>query len=169
MAIRRCPKNHFYDDKKYDVCPVCLLEQQAPGSTGDATVGYTVPVDPEQDVTIGYRMIVDDAVAKPTVGWVVCVKGSGCGRDWRLHEGRNDIGTTPDADVPLAETGRKEARMCSVVYDGKHGEFLLAPGNDSLVYLNGVLLSQPSPLENGDEISVGESLLCFQSFGGKYY
>ena len=169
MAIRQCPNHHFYDDEKYGVCPVCLLEQQTPGSAEDATMGYTVPVDPEQDVTIGYRMIAEDAVAKPTVGWVVCVKGNGCGRDWRLHEGRNEIGTTPDADVPLAETGAREACMCSVIYDGKHKEFLLAPGSEPLVYLNGVLLSRPSPLGDGDEISVGDSLLCFQSFCGKYY
>jgi len=169
MAIRQCPNHHFYDDAKYDVCPVCLLERQTPGSTGDATVGYTTPVDPAEDVTIGYRMIAEDAIAKPTVGWVVCVKGKGCGRDWRLHEGRNDIGTTPDADIPLAEMGSRESCICSVIYDGKHGEFLLAPGNGPLVYLNGVLLSRPSPLGNGDEISVGENLLCFQSFCGKYY
>lgn len=169
MAIRQCPKHHFYDDEKYQVCPVCLLEQQAPGDAGDATVGYTVPVDPEEDVTIGYRMMAEDILAKPTVGWVVCVKGTGCGRDWRLHEGRNEIGTTADADVSLAEMGLHETCICSVIYDGKHRGFLLAPGNEPLVYLNGVLLSRPLPLKDGDEISVGDSLLCFQSFCGKYY
>lgn len=169
MAIRQCSNHHFYDDNKYSVCPICSLGQQPPGSSGDATVGYTVPLDPEADVTIGYRMIAEDAVAKPTVGWVVCVKGSDCGRDWRLHEGKNNIGTTVDADISLAEGKLRETCMCSVVYDGKHKEFLLAPGNDSLVYLNGVLLSRPLPLGNGDEISVGDSLLCFQSFCGKYY
>ena len=169
MAIRQCQNHHFYDDEKYQVCPVCLLKAQRPESEEDKTVGYEVPLETSFDKTIGYQLHPEDAVAKPTVGWVVCVKGKALGRDWRLHEGRNDIGTTPDAEVPLAEMGFQEQCICSIIYDGRHKEFLLAPGSFPLVYLNGELLSRPLPLGDGDEIDVGENLLCFQSFCGKYW
>lgn len=165
MAIRQCENYHFFDDEKYEVCPICLMEQQQGGSAQDETVGYTIPLSADDDVTVGYCMVENDRMAKPTVGWLVCVKGSERGRDWRLHEGRNDVGTTADADVLLARAGT-ESRYCSVIYDGKHREFLVMPGKDALVYRNGVLLTDPVPLQDGDEIGIGgeEVLLCFQSF-----
>jgi len=169
VAIRQCLNHHFYDDEKYEVCPICLLKEQHPETMEDATIGYAVPTDLAADKTIGYQMVLEDVIAKPTVGWVVCTKGNERGRDWRLHEGRNDVGTTPDAEVSLAEAGLQEPCMCSIIYDGKHKEFMVAPGNFPLIYLNGKLLSSPLPLGDGDEISVGENLLCFQSFCGKYW
>ena len=93
MAIRQCTRHHFYDDEKYKVCPICLSLSSQNHENEDRTVAYTTPLDDAADKTIGYQALKDDAVAKPTVGWVVCVKGKNCGRDWRLHEGRNDIGT----------------------------------------------------------------------------
>ena len=168
MAIRQCVNHHFYDDEKYEVCPICLMEQRQPAAAEDKTLGYTVPLD-DDDKTIGYCLMEDDTMAKPTVGWLVCVKGGERGRDWRLHEGRNDIGTTADADVLLADRSAEKRRFCSVIYDGKHREFLVMPGTTVLVYHNGVLLTEPEPLQDGDEIGIGgeEVLLCFQSFCGK--
>ena len=93
MAIRQCTRHHFYDDEKYKVCPICLSLSSQNHENEDRTVAYTTPLDNVADKTIGYQALKDDVVAKPTVGWVVCVKGKNCGRDWRLHEGRNDIGT----------------------------------------------------------------------------
>ena len=47
-------------------------------------------------------------------------------------------------------------------------EFILVPGEVSLVYLNGQLLSEPQLLADGDQMCVGEEQLCFQSFCGEY-
>lgn len=166
MAIRQCPQHHFYDDEKYGVCPVCLL-----GARPDArerTVGCDAVLDPGSDPTIGCTMLEEDRLAKPTVGWVVCVRGRDRGRDWRLHEGRNDIGTAPDSEVLLESVGPGSGWACSIVYDGRHGRFLLVPGDGPLPDLNGRMVSGPSLLSDGDLIDVGEQRLCFQSFCGTY-
>ena len=133
MAIRQCTRHHFYDDEKYKVCPICLSLSSQNHENEDRTVAYTTPLDNVADKTIGYQALKDDVVAKPTVGWVVCVKGKN-----------------------------------SVIYDGKHKEFILVPGEVSLVYLNGQLLSEPQLLADGDQMCVGEEQLCFQSFCGEY-
>ena len=168
MAIRQCTRHHFSDDEKYKVCPICLSLSSQNHENEDRTVAYTTPLDNVADKTIGYQALKDDVVAKPTVGWVVCVKGKNCGRDWRLHEGRNDIGTAVNAEVPIQLTGQECGCACSVIYDGKHKEFILVPGEVSLVYLNGQLLSEPQLLADGDQMCVGEEQLCFQSFCGEY-
>ena len=48
-----------------------------------------------------------------------------------------------NAEVPIQLTGQECGCACSVIYDGKHKEFILVPGEVSLVYLNGQLLSEP--------------------------
>lgn len=72
------------------------------------------------------------------------------------------------AEVPIQLTGQECGCACSVIYDGKHKEFILVPGEVSLVYLNGQLLSEPQLLADGDQMCVGEEQLCFQSFCGEY-
>ena len=74
MAIKQCTRHHFYDDEKYKVCPICLSLSSQNHENEDRTVAYTTPLDDAADKTIGYQALKDDAVAKPTVGWVVCVK-----------------------------------------------------------------------------------------------
>lgn len=167
MAIRQCPRHHFYDDEKYGTCPVCLL-RDTDGGGDDKTIGYLSPTDFVADKTVAYHVLSADVISKPTVGWVVCMKGESPGRDWRLHEGRNDIGAASDAEVSLAEMRPCTARVGSIVYDGKHKTFLLVPGEVALLYLNGGLLSEPAVLKDGDIIGVEDNLLCFQSFCGNY-
>ncbi len=172
MALAHCSMGHYYDSSRYDVCPYCLTNAKKSDAGAAEKDDVTTDYRPENDadgVTIGYRIFEHDVLAKPTVGWLVCVKGDQCGRDWRLHEGRNDIAASMDAEVNLGDSMAKGERWGSVVYDGKHEQFLLIPGNTSLIYHNGLLLAQPVQLADGDEIGVEENILCFQKFCGKYH
>lgn len=165
MSIRQCLNHHFYDSDKYPVCPVCLMGSDP---EPDQTVGYDDILDPMEDKTVGYQFAERGDPSKPVVGWLVGIKGPAFGRDWRLHEGRNDIGTAADSEVLLELQKGRDLRFASVIYDAKHLCFLLLPGSDSLLYLNGKLLTQTMPLADGDVIGVEEHLLCFQKFQGKY-
>lgn len=168
MSIRQCPNHHFYDSNKYAVCPVCLMGQDTADASLDQTVGYAAVVDPLSDKTVSYQFAEREDFSKPVVGWLVGINGKILGRDWRLHEGRNDIGTDADSEVLLEIQTNTRQRFGSVIYDAKHQCFLLMPGNTSLLYLNGKLLTNTMPLVDGDKIGVEGHLLCFQKFQGKY-
>lgn len=172
MAIRLCPSGHYYDDAKFDTCPVCLLEKEKAELEEDKTIGYTTPID-ASDVTVGYQAVehtpVPRTMHKPVVGWLVSIKGLCRGMDFPLQEGWNDIGAMYDVDIDLLNEENEPyyRKLFSVVYDGKHQNFLAVPGKGTLIYLNGVLLARPEEIRDGDEISAEETVLCFQSFCGK--
>ncbi len=164
MSITQCPNGHFYDDKKYAVCPVCRLSMQGQLPQSDKTLGLTAQDLTGFDRTVGFNMLEEDALAWPVVGWLVCVQGAERGRDWRLHEGQNFAGNTLGADIQLSVLPRGSEKTFSVIYDGRHNVFLAAPGQGALVYCNGELLKGPVQLHDSDEISVEGMVLCFQSF-----
>lgn len=166
MAICRCKKGHFYDNAKFFQCPICLSEQKEDGLPGSWQEDQTLDFS-DGDDTVAIDLLQEDRKANPVVGWLVCVRGEERGRDWRLSSGRNNLGTIYPADVLLgSQCSVLDSRLCSVVYDDKHKEFLLVPGRGTLVFLNNCLLVEPTHLQDGDEISVGEYVLCFQSFRG---
>lgn len=168
MSIRQCPNHHFYDSDKYAVCPICLLGNSAADPDSDRTIGYADILDPLTDKTVCYSFLERSEPSKPVVGWLVSIKGPTIGQDWRLHEGRNDIGTAADSEVILGSSPNRKLWYASVIYDAKHQCFLLMPGSASLLYLNGELLSQTLPLEDGALIGIEDHLLCFQKFHGSY-
>ena len=166
MAIRQCSRGHFYDYDKHSECPICLAEQKASGLSAVWQEERTLAFD-EGEKTVAVDLMEEDRQARPVVGWLVCVRGGECGRDWRLSAGRNDLGTVDPADVLLeSAAGIQECRLCSVVYDNKHDEFLLVPGRGELVRRNNGLLVEPILLQDGDEIEIEGYLLCFQRFHG---
>ena len=58
---------------------------------------------------------------------------------------------------------------CSVVYEPKRGDFFLVPGMGTVTFKNGKRIDGAEPLEEGDVIGLGESLLAFVPFGWKEY
>ena len=167
MAIRRCEKGHFYDTEKYKFCPVCMAEQKQTFESNQwKSEDKTIDLE-ESDRTVGYLWDGGDEETQPVVGWLVCVRGAECGRDWKLSYGRNDIGTQPPADILLNTSEHlKECRVCSVICDEKHKKTILDPGKGPLVYYNNKLILEPVELKNGDEIGIEGYVLCFQGFCG---
>ena len=98
-------------------------------------------------------------------GWLVCVEGPEKGRDYRLHHGFNRLGRSLEMDLQVRDDPAI-SRDChfSVVYDGKTKTFSVVPGNASLTYCKGKLLSQPGLLQEGEEITAGGSRFVFVPF-----
>ena len=99
MAIIRCPNGHNYDGTLYGKCPICEMENKNDFSDGsDKTLKLNdVPdeatrklcnAEDEKTISAFTNRLETDHV----VGWLVCVKGPGRGRDYRLRTGRNFIG-----------------------------------------------------------------------------
>ncbi len=107
--------------------------------------------DREQTVAIlpGQRMRV--------TGWLVCLSGELRGRDFRIYEGNNWIGSGSRNDICLqGASGVEENNHCSIIYDRKHIRFYLMPGKGSDLSLNGRMAdSRPVNLSKGDRIMIG--------------
>ena len=110
----------------------------------------------------------------PVVGWIVAVKGSCIGLDFKLKSGRNKIGRSHEMDVKLLNDDSVSRNSVAVlIYDPKTGEFSIAPGeSDSLCYVDGkalysrVILTGYEKLEFGDK---GYNQYIFVPFCGSRF
>ncbi len=135
------------------------------GFSGDGahTIALERAGDDEDAKTIG---IYSGARGNDYVtGWLVCLKGPEKGRDYRLHHGFNRVGRGLGMDVAIMdEPAVSRDCHCSVVYDGVGNHFSLVPGNGTLTYLRGDLVSEPRQLSEGDEITIGGTCLVLVPF-----
>lgn len=165
MAVVQCSFGHFYDTKKYAVCPVCARRREHYSDMPEnKTIEASRVIDSTNDLTVAYADTRQDACIRPVVGWLVCTKGKEKGRDWRITAGRNFVGSSISSDVVVSVFAHHVKNAFSIIYDDRHQAFLAAPGTDAQVYLNGELLVEAERLEDDDEISAEGMVLCFRSF-----
>lgn len=113
------------------------------GSSGDE--GMTIGILPDEKNGLAY-----------VTGWLVGQNGPVKGRDFRLHEGMNWIGSDPMSDISIGlSCGIREPRYSAVVYDGRHNAFYLKPGSGTVTFLNDEALEEAKPISPGDRIRVG--------------
>lgn len=180
MAIINCVNNHFYDDEKYDACPFCnSVDDTEEGMTlakfdefnstdffenfGDdsATMAFFDEVA-EEDVTIGILHL--ETTSNPVAGWLVCTSGSVKGKSYELHLGRNYIGRDKKMDIVLTDDNSiSRSRHFSIVYDPKSNGFYSVP-DEGFVYINDNLIKEPTRLNDGDEIHVGNTVYVFVAY-----
>ena len=87
------------------------------------------------------------------------------GKDFRLHSGKNFLGRGASMDVMLIDDKTiARDKHCSVIYDPKGNRFYLSPEGDNIVKLNQEVICEPMNLKEGDEITVGETVLRFVPF-----
>ena len=72
MAIRLCAHNHYYDDEKYAVCPICLRAAQDGAPDATLTVG-------QGEETAAYGPLQEDPAARPVVGVAGLCRRGGAG------------------------------------------------------------------------------------------
>ena len=104
-------------------------------------------------------------------GWLVVVEGAETGAWHVLERGLSQIGSADGQTVRLsAEDGGIAAECHAELYydEARHG-FVLYTGKDTAVRLNGIPVSQPSMLRDGDVIALGGTALrlvalCSQNF-----
>lgn len=175
MAIVKCGKGHFFDDTKYKTCPHCselLPEGGEEAKTVSLRTGSisSVGLAKEQlkelvreEKTVSLSAVEQDV--DPVVGWLVCVEGTEKGRDYRIHAGRNFVGRSLKMDISIVDDAAiTRENHCSVVYDPQSGHFFAVPGMGTNTYCNGMRLSNPSALNDGDKIQIGDSHFCFVAY-----
>ena len=173
MAIIKCPNDHYYDNAKYNACPHCQVTGGSRRMEEEMTIarvseeirlinsnniGFSNPGGEEKTIGI-YKTKMQ---ADPVVGWLVCIKGAGRGRDYRLHTGRNFLGRGLKMDICITEDDTiTRENHCSVVFDPKGKVFYISPGEGSITYLNDKLLDDSGKLSEGDVITAGLTDLVF--------
>jgi hypothetical protein len=120
--------------------------------------------DADDDRTISFGFF-DVTSTQPVVGWLVCMKGNEKGKDFRLHSGKNFIGRSVSMDIVLVDDKKiSREKHCSVTYDPKGNHFFLSPEGGNLTYKNDELLESPVELNEGEQITIGETELLFIPF-----
>lgn len=171
----------------YTVAPTAPADQpSAAGKTDGSGFGVSAdfsrytPTEPADNSAYdqGKTQVVDaiqygEKSVQPVVGWLVGIRGTCRGKDFRLYSGRNYIGRAPENEVVLDDPQVSREPALQVAYDPRSRAFLAAPGNTHsrcLAYLNGELLMGTEKLKSYDKLMVGESSeLVFVPFCGEEF
>ena len=95
------------------------------------------------------------------VGWLVAMNGEQKGEDFRVRDGQNTLGTSPEAEIVVRDN-TVSAKHASLRY--KDGKFFLTDLDSSNgTYLNdGKETIAREELKDGDTIRMGELVLKFK-------
>lgn len=134
----------------------------------------TVPIVSDDDRTLPVTAdMLDGMVEKPApvVGWLVCTDGVNKGTDYRLHQGRNFIGRSPEMDVCiLGDNTVSRSSHAIVVYDPRSNVYLAQPGSSKeLFYVNDKLVLNPVELKTMDLLNIGDTKLMFVPLCGELF
>lgn len=148
---RSCSNGHALLPS-WDACPFCEEARSAPLESGEVA-GTVLIAAATPDAGENKR-------AGPTVGWIVALCGEHQGEDFRLHTGRNLVGTAADCDVVLTDR-RISRKHCVIRYEG--GQFHLADLDSS----NGTCVNderiQKRELIDNDVLTLGDVRFKFKS------
>lgn len=127
MGLIRCKNGHLFSEKKHgNICPYCNVTVNKNGSY-------------EEDPQGKYSDIVylnDLEVLKPVMGWLVCLKGSSCGRDYRIIAEKNFMGRANDMEIRIIGDDTICLRNHAIiVYDPEKNRTMLLPGDSQGLYI----------------------------------
>ena len=194
MAQARCANGHIYDSDLYgDHCPYCDhgtstiyfddnysdgldgFSQDGFGTSARTSItpeaiGKTMPpksfLEKQDEIRGTVGVFQKHHGTDPVVGWLVCVKGSSVGTDYRLSAKTNLIGRGSEMDVRIkGDDTITSDTHAKIDYDILNNNFYLIPANNrNTIYLNGGPVYAAQQLSAYDRLRFGETELLFVPF-----
>jgi len=153
----------------WDMCPYCgaaagqaMMQSYAPQQP---QMGYPQPVAQPEPDSENKTVAINIADLKkgerpPVVGWIVAQNGNHRGEDFRLHDGKNVIGTAADCDIVITDP-YLSAKHCTIRHE--EGNFVLIDlDSTNGVYVNQKRVSKMDLIDN-DTIRFGRTEFKFKS------
>jgi hypothetical protein len=157
-----CPCGQYAIDPSWDVCPYCQVAvakgvsraqvgAQMSGGGAQKTVAINVA-----DLTHSQH------TNKAVVGWIVCMVGQQQGQDFRLHDGRNVVGTAADCDIVVFDP-YLSARHSVIICDSKDCRYVIQDlDSRNGTYVNRQRVMKQDLIDN-DEIRFGQAEFRFKA------
>ena len=123
----------------------------------------------EKTVLNGGARGADAGTDDPVAGWLVIVAGNGSGNFVKIGHGQNSIGRGPDsrAQLDYGDNHISRSKHAVITYDALGRMFYVQQGDGkNLTYLDDKPVLAPTVLENGSEITMGQTRLRFVALCG---
>ena len=107
----------------------------------------------------------------PVTGWLVCIKGSNKGTDYRIRSQYNYIGRAKHMDICISGDEFISSEKAAILaYDDMERKFFIAPGmGHNLIRLNDKMVIGSEMLKAYDIITVGKTKLLFIPLCGEQF
>ena len=107
----------------------------------------------------------------PVTGWLVCIKGSNKGTDYRIRSQYNYIGRAKHMDICISGDDYISAEKAAILaYDDVERKFFIAPGmGHNLIRLNDKMVMGSELLHPYDKITIGKTILLFVPLCGEEF
>ena len=160
----QCPNGHFYDLRKFQVCPFCgapAMTAIQPPPPPPPQPGMYPPPPPQpgmypppppqpgmyppppppmgQGINADQRTVslssFVETNTQPVVGWLVGVSGPSKGRTYPIRENKNFIGRSANRDIVLADDNSvSREKHAVIVYVPRQRAFIAQPGDSRELY-----------------------------------
>jgi hypothetical protein len=162
-----CAKGHQMEDS-WDTCPTCQTTgYQVPGraGAGGAVAKTRLETEASKEAAGGAAgagrrtVLISEKRKPPVVGWFVAMSGDQKGEDFRLHDGKNSVGSGADSQIALKDSTVSGQHASIRHEDGKF--FLTDLDSSNGTYLNDRKIVREE-LKDNDMIRFGEIIVKFK-------
>ena len=154
-----CAKGHQMEDS-WETCPTC----QTTGYRVSSNVGTAktrLESEPAKEVPGAARrtVLITDKRKATVVGWFVAMSGEQKGEDFRLHEGKNTVGSAADQQIVIRDATISGQHASVRFEDGKFTVTDLDSSNGT--FLNDKKIAREE-INDNDMIRFGEVTVKFK-------
>lgn len=153
----------MFSGRKYgNTCPYCNIELEKNQKN------EKILIEDADKTLIAAGM---EEEIEPVTGWLVCIEGPRCGKDYKIRTGKNFIGRADNMQIQiLGDNAVARVNHAAVVYDKKNNSTFLLPGDSTgLVYHNEDAVYAPVELAPYSIIELGNSKFLFIPLCGEHF